>query len=168
MTSSVTQRDGGTGRGHAGKPHLAAPRRPGTHWRAPPRRSGGLTARRSLARWMIPGWHPSACPDQPGSPGIRSAADHPGAVLELLQHRGVPAGAPAHPCAVTHDQPYRGGATGPVRHARRTGMPAPRQSRKTLSAADEDERASGLIAWAGKCVASAAGVCLSDGHGRIR
>jgi hypothetical protein len=41
VTSRVTQRDGVVGRGHAGKPHLAAPRRPETHWRAPPRRSGG-------------------------------------------------------------------------------------------------------------------------------
>jgi hypothetical protein len=41
VTSRVTQRDGVAGRGHAREPHLAAPRRPGTHWRAPPRRSGG-------------------------------------------------------------------------------------------------------------------------------
>jgi hypothetical protein len=31
-----------------------------------------------------------------------------------------------------------------------------------------DERVSGLIARVGKCVATAGGVCLSDGHGRIR
>jgi hypothetical protein len=31
-----------------------------------------------------------------------------------------------------------------------------------------DERVSGLIAWASKCVAAAGGVCFSDGHGRIR
>jgi hypothetical protein len=47
----------------------------------------GLSACRSLARWMMPGWHPSACPGSPGSPGIRSAADHPGDVLEFLPQR---------------------------------------------------------------------------------
>ena len=47
----------------------------------------GLSACRSLARWMMPGWHLSACPGSPGSPGIRSAADHPGDVLEFLPQR---------------------------------------------------------------------------------
>ena len=60
ITSRVTQRDGGTARGDAGKPHLAAPRRPGTHWRAPPRRSGGLTACRSGHRQAE-----AVRPDQP-------------------------------------------------------------------------------------------------------
>ena len=111
VTSRVTQRDGVAGRGHAGKPHLAAPRRPGTHWRAPPRRSGG-----GPDRLPKPGSLDAAgagtlppAPDHPGSPGIRSAAGHPGDVLEFLQHRTSRPGLPAHPCAVTHDQPYREG-----------------------------------------------------------
>ena len=73
------------GRGHAGKPHLAASRRPGTHWRAPPRRSGDLTACRSLARWMLPGWHPSACP---GSPPV---SRHPVGSRPSRRHPRVPA-----------------------------------------------------------------------------
>ena len=109
VTSRVTQRDGGTGHGHAGKPHLAAPRRPGTHWRAPPRHSGGLTACRSPGPLDDSRRAPFACPGSPVSPGTRPAAGHPGTVLELLQHQGVPAGPPAHPCAVTHDQPYVAG-----------------------------------------------------------
>ena len=40
--------------------------------------------------------------------------------------------------------------------------------RSNLSAADEDEHASGLNRWGGKCVASALRLCFSDGHGRIR
>ena len=48
-------------------------------------------------------------PDHPRSPGIRSAAGHPGDVLEFLQHRTSRPGLPAHPRAVTHDQPYREG-----------------------------------------------------------
>jgi hypothetical protein len=110
VTSRVAQRDGVAGRGHAEKPHLAAPRRPGTHWRAPPRRSGGLTACRSLARWMMPGWHPSACPGSPRVPR------HPVGSRPSRRRPRVPAasgrpgrGSPAHPCAVTHDQPYREG-----------------------------------------------------------
>jgi hypothetical protein len=109
VTSRVTQRDGGTGRGHAEKPHLAA-RRPGTHWRAPPRRSGDLTARRSLARWMIPGWHPfrlSRITPGPQASGRQPAIQEPSTSSCSI---GAPRpGLPAHPCAVTHDQPYREG-----------------------------------------------------------
>jgi hypothetical protein len=110
VRSRVTQRDGVAGRGHAGKPHLAAPRRPGTHWRAPPRRSGGLTACRSLARWMMPGWHPSACPGSPR--GLPASGRQPAIQETSLSSCSIGAsrpGLPAHPCAVTHHQPYREG-----------------------------------------------------------
>ena len=113
VTPCVTERDSGTGRGQAGKPHLAAPRRPGTRWRAPPRRSGGMTACRSLARWTIPGWHPSACPGSPRVPrhaaGGRPSRSRP----RTPAAPGHPGRAPAHPCAVTRDQRYREGRRAP-------------------------------------------------------
>jgi hypothetical protein len=98
------------GRGHAGKPHLAAPRRPGTHWRAPPRRSGGLTACRSLARWMIPGLAPFRLPRI--TPGLQASGRQPAIQETSLSSCSIGAsrpGLPAHPCAVTHHQPYREG-----------------------------------------------------------
>jgi hypothetical protein len=107
VTSRATQRDGVAGRGHAGKPHLAAPRRAGTHWRAPPRRSGGLTACRSLARWMIPGL--ASFPPARITPGLQASGRQP--AIQETSSNSCSIGAsrtrlPAHPCAVTHDQPY--------------------------------------------------------------
>jgi len=65
-----------------------------------------------LAGWCQAGTLPPA-PDHPGSPGIRSAADHPGDVLEFLQHRGVPAGAPRSSLRRDPRSALPWGATGP-------------------------------------------------------
>ena len=55
---------------------------------------------------MSPDWRPS-----PRSPAVSGhPADSPAvpeSVLEPRRHQGIPAGAPAHPCAVTRSQLHR-------------------------------------------------------------
>jgi hypothetical protein len=116
LTTRITQRDGRQGTDAPGsRTHVPGPGR-----------------QPEPGRWMSPGWRPS-----PRSPAVSGhPADSPAvpeSVLEPRRHQGIPAGAPAHPCAVTRSQLHRR-SDGPVRCARRTRMPAPRQSRKTLSA----------------------------------
>jgi len=59
----------------------------------------GLTACWSLARWMMPGWHPSACPGSPRVSrhpvGSRPSRRRPR--VPAASGRGVPAGAPRSP-----------------------------------------------------------------------
>jgi hypothetical protein len=88
---------------------------------------------------MIPGWRP---PPGPGSPGVRRHPAGSPAIPEpgprARRHPGVPAGLPFTPCAVTLDQLHRQG-DGPRAAGTADGdASAPRQSRKTLSAAIED------------------------------
>jgi hypothetical protein len=143
VTSHVAQRDGVAGRGHAGKPHLA-PRRPGTHWRAPPRRSGGLTACRSPARWMLPGLAPFRLPRITPRVSRHPAGSRPSRRRPRVPAASdVPAEARRSPCAVTHDQPYREGrraacgmhgGRGCQRHGN-PGRPCRRQLRTFTSSA---------------------------------
>src|SRR6266568_3142363 len=88
---------------------------------------------------MIPGRRP---PPGPGSPGVRRHPAGSPAILEpgprARRYPGVPAGLPFTPCAVTLDQLHRQG-DGPRAAGTTDGdASAPRQSRKTLSAAIED------------------------------
>ena len=85
---------------------------------------------------MIPGWRP---PPGPGSPGVRRHPAGSPAIPEpgprARRHPGAPAGLPFTPCTVTLDQLHR--QEGGPRAAGTTDgdASAPRQSRKTLSAA---------------------------------
>jgi hypothetical protein len=74
VTSRITQRDGSAGRGHARKPHLAAPPATGNALAVSAVGFRGLTTCQSLACWMIPGLAPFRPPKSPRSPSIRSAA----------------------------------------------------------------------------------------------
>jgi len=80
------------------------------------------------------GWHPSACPGSPPVSrhpvGSRPSRRRP----RLPAASDVPAGAPRSPLRRDPRSALPWGATGRVRHARRTRMSAPWQSRKTLSA----------------------------------
>jgi hypothetical protein len=69
---------------------------------------------------------PQAPGRQPGHPGARSRA---------RRHPGVPAGLPFTPCAVTLDQLHRQGTVPGAAGTTDGDASAPRQSRKTLSAA---------------------------------
>jgi hypothetical protein len=139
-TSRITQRDGTTGRDAPDNCTLLYPGDPGPHRPAPPRRSrasGRLPEPPACS--MIPGWRP---PPGPGSPGIRR---HPGgspAIPEpgprTRRHPGVPAGLPFTPCAVTLEQFHRQGDDPRAAGTTDGDASAPRQSRKTLSAALED------------------------------
>ena len=88
---------------------------------------------------MIPGWRP---PPRPGSPGDRR---HPAGSPPIPEpgprarrHPGVRP-VSRSPLHMIHDQPHRQG-DGPCAAGTTDGdVGAPRQSRKTLSAADEDE-----------------------------
>src|SRR5712671_980956 len=88
---------------------------------------------------MIPGWRP---PPGPGSPGDRRHPAGSPAIPEpgprARRHPGVPAGLPFTPCAVTLDQLHRQGDGLRVAGTTDGDASAPRQSRKTLSAADEN------------------------------
>jgi hypothetical protein len=86
---------------------------------------------------MIPGWRP---PPGPGSsevhrhPAGSPAIPEPGP--RARRHPGIPAGLPFTPCAVTLDQLHRQG-DGPRAAGTTDGdASAPRQSSKTLSAAN--------------------------------
>jgi hypothetical protein len=85
LTTHITQRDGRQGTDAPGsRTHVPEP-----------------------GRWMCPGWRPS-----PRSPAVSGhPADSPAvpeSVLEPRRHQGIPAGAPAHPCAVTRSQLHHG------------------------------------------------------------
>ena len=91
---------------------------------------------------MIPGWRP---PPGPGSPGVRRHPAGSPAILEpgprARRHPGAPRpGSRSPPCAVILDQLHRQG-DGPRAAGTTDGdASAPRQSRKTLSAAVADIR----------------------------
>ena len=146
-TSRITQRDGTTGRDAPDNCTPPVPRRPGT---APAGSTATFTGVRppagTPAYSMIPGWRP---PPGPGPPGVRR---HPAASPAIPEpgprarrHPGVPAGLPFTPCAVTLDQLHRQ-EDGPRAAGTTDGeASAPRQSRKTLSAAEEYG-----YAWSGR------------------
>jgi hypothetical protein len=90
LTTRITQRDGRQGTDAPGsRTHVPGPGR-----------------QPEPGRWMSPGWRPS-----PRSPAVSGhPADSPAvpeSVLEPRRHQGIPAGAPAHPCAVTRSQLHR-------------------------------------------------------------
>jgi hypothetical protein len=77
--------------------------------------------------------------DVSGSPSVPSSGPprvsrHTAVAKPALEHGGIPAGLPLTPCAMTATSFTIKGSR-PVRRAQRTRMPAPRRSRKTLSAA---------------------------------
>lgn len=78
---------------------------------------------------------PELAPVPPIVRGLQAARPSRSLSSSLGGIKSIPAGLPAHPRAAARDQLHRR-SDGPVRSARRTRMPAPRQSRKTLSAAD--------------------------------
>jgi hypothetical protein len=90
LTTRITQRDGRQVRTR----RAAAPTFRGPGRQPEPGRS------------MSPGWRPSPrSPVVPGHPADSPAV--PESVLEPRRHQGIPAGAPAHPCAVTRSQLHR-------------------------------------------------------------
>jgi hypothetical protein len=97
---------------------------------------------------MIPGRRP---PPRPGSTGVRRHPAGSPAIPEpgprARRHPGVPAGLPFTPCPVTLDQLHRQG-DGPRAAGTTDGdASAPRQSRKTLSAAEADSAYAGSTVY---------------------
>ena len=144
----VAQRDAGTGRrtlrAAASSCALAA-------WAAAAGSAAaypGMAAWRGLARGMLLGWRPS--PD-------RVQIEDTGGIRIVLA--GVSA------CGVTGYQ-LRRRMTVACGRRLRTEVPAPWQSGRPCRR-HPDERVLRAVGWAGKCVAWAACVCLSSGHGRI-
>ncbi len=89
LTTRITQRDGRQGTDAPGsRTHVPGPGR-----------------QPEPGRWMSPGWRPS--PRSPAVSGHRRHPAVPESVLEPRRHQGIPAGAPAHPCAVTRSQLHR-------------------------------------------------------------
>jgi hypothetical protein len=162
-TSRITQRDGRAGRGRAGQPH--PPGDPGPQRAAPPRHSGDLAGRPRLPLdESRAGVRPTRPRIAQGLQALRPASrpsESPSS--RTRRHPGVPAGALTH--ALRRDprpaSPPR--ATVPVRHARRTGVPAPQRSKKTLSACADVRSAASGCRVAGRA-GMPFGSCSSEFH----
>ena len=141
LTSRITQRGGRTGRDAPGSRIVLYPGDPGPH------RPGATAATFTGARppagtpacSMIPAWRP---PPGPGSSGVRRHPPGSPAIPDpgprARRHPGVPAGLPFTPCAVTLDQLHRQGDAPRAAGTTNEDASAPRQSRKTLLAAEAD------------------------------
>ena len=116
-TTRITQRDGRQGTDAPGsRTHVPGPGR-----------------QPEPGRWMSPGWRPSPrSPAVSGHPADSPAVPEP--VLEPRRHQGIPAGAPAHPCAVTRSQ----------LHLRSDGPRAARTTDEDASAATIQEDPVGM------------------------
>jgi hypothetical protein len=104
----------GRGCGRAGQPRPPAPRRPGPHRTASPRRSGAWSPLDDPGLASV-----SHSPDGPGSPCIRPTSQPSG--NPSLSPGGIPVGVPVHPLRRDPRPASQPGADGPPcgRHDRR-------------------------------------------------